>query len=45
MIQINVYAKQKQTDRYRKQSSGYQNWERREEGQIRGIVLTDITTM
>ena len=31
MVQINVYAKQKETDRYRKQPSGYQRGEVREE--------------
>ena len=34
-------AKQKQTHRYRKQTSGYQRGEGREEEQIRGIELRD----
>ena len=34
---MNVYAKQKQTHRYRKQTCGYQ----RGEGQIKGMGLTD----
>ena len=42
---MNVYAKQKQTHRYRKQTSGYQKGEWRGEGQIRGMGLTDTTTM
>ena len=37
LIQMNVYTKQKQTHRHRKQTCGYQ----RGEGQIRGMELTD----
>ena len=37
---MNVYAKQKQTHRYRKQTCGYQRGEGRGEGQIRGVGLT-----
>ena len=39
---MNVYAKQKQTHRCRKQTCGYQRGEGRGEGQIRGMGLTDI---
>ena len=39
---MNVYAKQKQTHRYRKQAHGYQREERRGEGKVRGMELTDI---
>ena len=39
IIQTNVYAKQKQTYRYRKQTTGYQRGEGRREGQIRGMGL------
>ena len=38
---MSVYAKQKQTHRYRKQTYGYQREEGSREGQIRGIGLTD----
>ena len=38
IIQMNVYAKQKLTHRYRKQTCGYG---KSEEGQIRGLGLTD----
>ena len=38
---MNVYAKWKQTHRYRKQTSGYQRGEGRGEGQIRGMGLRD----
>ena len=34
-IQMTVYAKQKQSHRYRKQTCGYQGGVRRGEGQIR----------
>ena len=34
-------SKQKQTDRYREQTSGYQQGEGREEGQDKGEELTD----
>ena len=34
-------TKQKQTDRYRKQTSGYQWGEGKEEGQDRGMGLRD----
>ena len=34
---MNVYAKQKQTHRYRKQTCGYQRVKERQEGQIRGM--------
>ena len=36
---MNVYAKQKQTHGYRKQTSGYQIGDGRGEGQIRGMGL------
>ena len=39
---MNVYAKQKQTHRYRKQTCSYQRGGGRREGQIRGMGLTDI---
>ena len=38
---MNIYTKQKQTHRHRKQNCGYQRGERRGEGQIRGMRLTD----
>ena len=38
---MNVYTKQKQSYRDRKQTCGYQRGEGREEGQIRGMRLTD----
>ena len=38
----NVYAKEKHTYRYRKQTSGYQWGEGREEGQDRNMELSDI---
>ena len=38
---MNIYAKQKQAYRYRKQTSGYQRGEGKVEGQIRGMGLTD----
>ena len=38
---MNVYAKQKQTHRYRKQTSGYQRGDRRGEGKIKHMGLTD----
>ena len=41
---MNGYAKQKQTHRYRKQTSGYQWGEGKREGQIRGMGLTDTNT-
>ena len=34
-------AKQKQTHRYRKQTSGYQRGDRRVEGQVMGMRLRD----
>ena len=34
MLQMSVYAKQEQIHRYRKQTSGYQRGERREEGKL-----------
>ena len=37
----NVYARQKQTHRYRKQTCGYQRREGSGEGQIRGMGLTN----
>ena len=40
-MQTNVYAKQKQTHRYRKQTNGYQRGEGKGEGQIRGMGLRD----
>ena len=36
---MNVYAKQKQTQKYGKQTCGYQWGERRGEGQIRDMRL------
>ena len=39
---MNVYTKQKQTHRDRKQTCGYQRGEGRGEGQIKGMGLTDI---
>ena len=38
---MHLYAKQKQTQRHRKQTYGYQNGEEGREGQIRSIELTD----
>ena len=38
---MTVYAKQKQTHRNGKQTSGYQRGEGRGEGQIRGMGLRD----
>ena len=38
-------AKQKQTHRYIKQTSGYQRVQRRGEGQVRVIGLRDKTTL
>ena len=38
---MNVYIKEKQTHRHRKQTCGNQRGEGREEGQIRGLGLTD----
>ena len=38
---MNIYAKQKQTHRYRKQTCGYQRGEGNGEGQIRSLGLTD----
>ena len=38
---MNVYVKQKQTHTYRKQICGFQRGERRGEGQIRSMGLTD----
>ena len=39
---MNIYAKQKQMQGYRKWTSGYQRREGRGEGKIRSIVLTDM---
>ena len=41
IIQMNVYTKYKQIYRHRKQTCGYQRGEGREEGQIRGMGLTE----
>ena len=41
---MSVYAKQKQTDRHRKQTCGYQQGEGRGKGQIRGLGLISIDT-
>ena len=38
-----VNVKQKQTEGYRKQNSGYQKGEGKEEGQIRSMRLTDTS--
>ena len=38
---MNVYAKQKQTNRHRKQTCGYQRGEGWRKGQIKGMGLTD----
>ena len=38
---MNVYAKQNQTHRHRKQTDGYQRVEGMKEGQMRGMGLTD----
>ena len=38
---MNVYAKQNQTHKYGKQTCSYQRGEGWEEGQIRGMGLTD----
>ena len=38
---MNIYAKQKQTHRYREQTRGYQKGRGKEEGQIRGMGLAD----
>ena len=40
---MNVYAKQKQTHRYRKQTSGYQQVEGRREGQL-GVWNQEVQT-
>ena len=40
-IQMNVYAKQQQTHRYRKPTCGYQRGEGSREEQNRGMGLTD----
>ena len=40
-MQMNVYAKQKHSHRYRKQICGYQRGEGKGEEEIRGIGLTD----
>ena len=40
-MQMNVYAKWKQTHRYRKQTSGCQSGEGRGDGQIRHMRLRD----
>ena len=38
---MNVYAKHKLTHRYRKQTCGYQRGGKSDEGQIRGLGLTN----
>ena len=38
---MNIFTKQKQIHRYRKQTCGYQRGEEKREGQIRGKGLTD----
>ena len=38
---MNLYAKEKQTHRHRKQTYGYQTGEGGREGQIRNMELTD----
>ena len=38
---MNLFTKQKQTHRHSKQTYGYQRGEGREEGQIRGMGLTE----
>ena len=38
---MNLYAKQKQTHRYRKKPSGYQRGEGRGEGKIKGMGLSE----
>ena len=40
---MNVYMKQKQTNRLRKQTCGYKRREGVGEGQIKGMVLTEST--
>ena len=40
---MNIYAKQKQTHRHRKQTSSYQRGEGSREGQIRGMGLRDTS--
>ena len=42
---MNIYEKQKQTHRLRKQTSGYQRGKGRGEGQLWGMGLTARTTM
>ena len=39
---MNLYSKQKQTHRHRKQTYGYQWGKGREQGKIRGMGLTDM---
>ena len=39
---MDMYTKQKQTHRHRKQTCGYQRGEEKGEGQIWGMRLTDI---
>ena len=41
ILQINLYTKQKQTHRHRKQTYGYLREEGRRERQIRSMGLTD----
>ena len=41
--EMNVYMKQKQTNRLRKQTCGYKRREGVGEGQIKGMVLTEST--
>ena len=38
---MNLYTKQNQTHRHRKQTYGYQRGEERRKGQIRSMELTD----
>ena len=42
---MDVYAKQKQTHRCRKQACGYQRGEGKREGQIKGMGLQIQTTV
>ena len=38
---MNLSTQQKQADRHRKQTNGYQRREGEEEGQMRSMILTD----
>ena len=42
---MNVYAKQKETLRYRKQTSGYQRGKERRKRKIRGMGLSDTNCL